>query len=92
MIAAIELPTPRILKKKFKKFITRERVGMYILILGGIGIIYWNSMPFKIITISTLIYCGVAYEVLENSNFIIDDPKLIEVILENHNSLGYFLY
>ncbi|MGL4451974.1 MAG: hypothetical protein ACRCTZ_12355 [Sarcina sp.] len=90
MITVIELPTPRILKRKMKKLLTRERIGMYALILGGVIIIYSNAVPFKIIPISALLYCGVAYEVIENSNFIIDDPKLIELMLQNHYTYGYF--
>ncbi|WP_297518379.1 hypothetical protein [uncultured Clostridium sp.] len=89
MIAVIELPTPRIIKRKIKKFYTRERAGMYALILGGIVIVCINAVPFKIIPISALLYCGVAYEVVENSNFIIEDPRVIQSILESYNNMSY---
>ena len=92
MIAVVELPTPRVLKKKFKKFMKRERVGMYVLILGGIAVVCYNSVPFKVIPISALLYCGVAYEVLEHSNFVIDDPRTIEAILQSYSNTMYFLY
>ncbi|MGL4654840.1 MAG: hypothetical protein ACRCWM_02975 [Sarcina sp.] len=91
MIAVIELPTPRVLKRKLKKYLTKERIGMYILISGGIAVIYFNSVPFKVIPIAALLYCGIAYEVLEQSDFVIEDPRLIEIMLQNYSSAGYFL-
>ena len=92
MITVIELPTPRIIKKKLKKFYTRERAGMYILILGGIGIVCANAVPFKVIPISVLLYCGFAYEMIENIDFIIDDPKVVQMVLESYNKTNYSMY
>ncbi|MGL5069491.1 MAG: hypothetical protein ACRC6T_17060 [Sarcina sp.] len=92
MITVIELPTPRIIKRKIKKFYTKERAGMYILILGGIAIVCINTIPFKIIPISVLLYCGFAYEMVENIDYIIDDPKLVQMILDTYNRNNYFTY
>lgn len=83
MIAVIELPTPRIIKKKLKKYANKERGTIYGLILFGLIIIVKNNIPFKIIPISALIFCGISYEVIEHSE-IVEDEKLLNAILENY--------
>lgn len=90
MIVAIELPTPRILKKKFKKYINKERVAIYTSISFGITVICLNDIPVKLVPIAALIYCGIAYEVIGNSNYIIEDQEFLNLI--NNNRYLYDAY
>lgn len=92
MILVIELPTPRIIKKKLKKYMTKERVGIYGLVVGGIVIICANKVPIKVLPISALLYCAVAYEVLEKSEYILEDPKLLEHLMNNQYLSNSFFY
>lgn len=73
MIATIVVPTPRRIKKAIVEFNVREKIKgddvkerllLYGLISGGIGIAIKNPVPAKPIMIGTLLYYGVAYEVL----------------------------
>lgn len=90
MILVVELPTPRIIKKKFKKYMTKERIGIYGLVIGGIIVICSNKVPVKVLPISALVYCVVAYEVIERSDFI-DDPEILEYLL-NYNLSNSYTY
>ncbi|MGL4740435.1 MAG: hypothetical protein ACRC41_06455 [Sarcina sp.] len=83
MIAVIELPSPRILKKKLKKYASKERATIYGLILFGLVVIIRNDIPFKVIPVSALIFCGISYEIIEQST-IIEDEKILKAILENY--------
>lgn len=84
IVKAITIPTPRRVKKQIKKYITMERVVIYSLIGAGTAIICLNSIPVKAIPIGALIYCGVAYEVIENGVYATDDPELIRYLLETN--------
>ncbi|MGL5820238.1 MAG: hypothetical protein ACRCYE_01230 [Sarcina sp.] len=83
MIAVIELPTPRIIKKKLKKYANKERSVIYGLIFLGMLVIIKNDIPFKIIPISALIFCGVSYEIIEHGA-VIGDEEVLNAILENY--------
>ena len=90
MILVVELPTPRIIKKKIRKYLTRERVGIYGLLIGGCIIVCSSSMPVKIIPISALLYCGFAYEIIEKYDFVIEDQEFLEHLLRTYSNNMYF--
>ena len=94
MILVVELPTPRIIKKKIKKYLTRERVRVrvriYGLLIGGCIIVCSSSIPVKIIPISALLYCGFTYEIIEKYDFIIEDQELLEHLLRTYSNNMYF--
>lgn len=96
MIVVLELPTPRIIKKKFKKYkkkyFTKERSIIYALVTSGIITIYVSDVPIKILPISALIYCTIAYEVLEHTNYIIEDPIIINELLNSYSIRNMNLY
>lgn len=83
LITAIELPTPRIIKKKFVKYITKERVCIYSSVALGICVVFISGVPVKALPISSLLYCTFAYEVIENSEKIINDPEVLKIIFSN---------
>ncbi|MDZ5254736.1 hypothetical protein [Clostridium sp. LIBA-8841] len=74
MIKAIVIPTPKRLrkyiresdfKKKAKTFATPERAMIYGTIGTGITVISLSDVPAKPFVIGSLIYHGIAYEILE---------------------------
>ncbi|MDU7886117.1 MAG: hypothetical protein E7J22_13180 [Clostridium perfringens] len=74
MIKAIVIPTPKRLKKyirdtdfkkKAKSFITPERAIIYGTIGTGVTIMSLSDVPAKPFVIGSLLYHGVAYEILE---------------------------
>lgn len=83
LITAIELPSPRIIKKKLKKYMNAERITIYSLASIGIIVVCFNSVPVKILPIASLIYCTVAYEIIQKSEGFIEDPELIKLIMED---------
>ncbi|MGL4991928.1 MAG: hypothetical protein ACRC57_12305 [Sarcina sp.] len=96
MIVVLELPTPRIIKKKFKKYkkkyFTKERGIIYALVASGVITIYASDVPVKILPISALIYCAVAYEILDHTNYIIEDPIILNELLNNYSIRNMNLY
>lgn len=83
IVKAITIPTPRRVKRSIKKYLTPERVVIYALIGTGIGIVSLNSVPIKVIPIGALIYCGFAYEIIDNV-IETEDPEFIKYLLENN--------
>lgn len=93
LITAIELPSPRVIKKKINKYMTKERVCIYTSVGLGICVVFISGSPVKILPISSLIYCTFAYEVIENSDKIINDPEVLKLIFSNpafSDKLGSF--
>lgn len=83
IIKALVAPTPKRIKKFIKDKITKERVTLYSLIGAGIAIVSLNDVPIKGVAIGTLIYYGIAYEVIINSEEIINDPLFAEAYRNN---------
>lgn len=90
MILVVELPTPRVIKKKVRKYLTKERACMYGLIIGGCIVVYTSHMPVKVIPISALLYCGVAYEVISRYDDIIEDKELLADIIRHYDNYQGF--
>lgn len=90
IVKAIVIPTPNRIKRKVKKYITKERVVIYTLIGTGIAVISFNSIPIKAVPIGALVYCGIAYEVIENLAYEIEDPEVIKYLLETNFYYGAF--
>lgn len=74
MIKAIVIPTPKRLKKyirdtdfkkKAKSFVTPERAIIYGTIGTGVTIMSLSDVPAKPFVIGSLLYHGIAYEILE---------------------------
>lgn len=90
IVKAITLPTPTRIKKFVKNNITMERVGIYSIIGLGIGVISVSKTPEKGFVIGSLVYCAIAYEVLEKSEHIINNPMWIEAMINNKYN-GYYM-
>lgn len=78
IIKAITIPTPSRLKKKIKKYCTKERIAIYSLISGGILTISLTETELKSLPIGGLLYCGFTYEVIEKT-----DPDILNMIYKN---------
>ncbi|MGL5615101.1 MAG: hypothetical protein ACRDD2_02555 [Sarcina sp.] len=92
IVKAITIPTPKRVRNSLKKYATKERVAIYSLIGTGIAIISLNSIPIKAVPIGALVYCGIAYEVIDNMVYETEDEELIKFLLENnfyYRSFGY---
>lgn len=85
---AVTIPTPTRVKGYIKEHATKERVCIYSLIGLGGGIIGLSDFPAKKLVIGVLIYYGVAYEIIEKSEGIINDPIFIEIMMKNQY-IGY---
>ncbi|MGL5379684.1 hypothetical protein [Clostridium sp.] len=83
IVKAITVPTPRRIKKFLKEKLTKERVCVYSLIGAGVGLTSLTDVPAKGVITGALVYCGIAYEVIEKSEDIINDPFFKEVMVTN---------
>lgn len=92
IVKAITMPTPKRIKNSFKRYATKERVAIYSLIGTGIAIISLNSIPIKAVPIGALLYCGIAYEVIDNMVYETEDEEIIKFLLENNFYYRSFNY
>ncbi|MGL5243675.1 MAG: hypothetical protein ACRC7R_00670 [Sarcina sp.] len=92
MIGTIVIPTPRIIKRKFKYFInkysTKERILIYTLISGGLIAVSKVDIPSKPFIFGSLIYNGVAFEILEKWFKEVEKDKELKEILLHHDIFG----
>lgn len=100
MIKAIVFPTPKRLKryikntdfkKKAKAFATPERALIYGTIGTGVTIISLSDAPAKPFVIGSLIYHGVAYEILEKwYDEYGNDEEIMKMMMQNKNYWNHF--
>lgn len=100
MIKAIVIPTPKRLKKyirdtdfkkKAKSFITIERTIVYGTIGTGVTIMSLSDVKAKPFVIGSLLYHGVAYEILEKwYDMYGEDEELRKIIMNNNVYLNNF--
>lgn len=99
MIKAIVVPTPKKIKKYIGNFdfkqikrlvITKERIVLYGIIGTGIIIIAFNKLPYKVFVIGSLIYNGIAYEVLEKWYKDYGDDEIIKSMSDTSLYLNNF--
>ncbi|GAA0690429.1 MULTISPECIES: hypothetical protein [Clostridium] len=94
MITAIVIPTPTRVKKVVREFNVKEkirsegvkqRIILYGLISGGVGVAIKNPVPAKPIMIGTLIYYGLAYEVIMKWYDKYGDDEELMNLLRNYD-------
>ena len=93
MIKTIVLPTPKRfrryireqnLKNSIKSFITPERTIIYGAIGGGLLIISLSDVPAKPFVIGSLIYHGIAYEILEKWYDEYGDDEIRKMMMDKN--------
>lgn len=100
MIKAIVIPTPKRLKKyirdtdfkkKAKSFVTPERAIIYGTIGTGVTIMSLSDVPAKPFVIGSLLYHGVAYEILEKwYDEYGNDEELRKVMMQSRDYWNNF--
>ena len=94
MIATIVIPTPKRIKRaiedfkmeeKIKSEGVKERILLYGLIAGSVGVIIKNPVPAKPIVVGTLIYYGISYEVLMRWYEKYGEDEEIMELMRNYN-------
>lgn len=99
LIKAIVVPTPKRLKKyikdtdfkkKVKSFATPERVLIYGSIGTGVTIISLSDAPAKPFVIGSLLYHGIAYEILEKWYDEYGNDEEMRKIMMNKNYWNHF--
>lgn len=94
MIATIVIPTPKRIKRAVEDFKigekirsegAKERILLYGLIAGSLGIILKNPVPAKPLVVGALIYYGISYEVLIRWYEKYGDDEEMMELLRNYN-------